>query len=72
MSKPPPPPFDCPVCGVRFPVDATVCPSCGEELLPEPIVEPRPLWQKILIAVAIIIGVQWALILLLFVICLVG
>lgn len=69
---PPPPDDNCPMCGTRFPIDVARCPSCGDIRLSKPFVEPRPLWQKILIAVAILIGVQWALIVLLFAVCVIS
>lgn len=63
-------PKSCPMCGALLSAEGARCPQCGEETAPSIAVEPRPLWQKILIAVAILIGVQWALVVLLFAVCL--
>jgi predicted amidophosphoribosyltransferase len=63
----------CPMCGAAITGPLALrCAACGEELAPVKISEPWPLWKKILVAVGIIIGVQWALIVLLFAICLLG
>lgn len=64
-------PTKCPMCGAILSSPNEPCAACGERLAKEvPIVEPRPLWQKILIVVAILVGVQWALIVLMFAVCL--
>lgn len=66
-------PSHCPMCGAAITIPlALKCAACGEELAPVKISEPWPLWKKILVAIGIIIGVQWALIVLLFAICLLG
>lgn len=59
------------MCGAILSSPDGTCAACGDQhVRDEPTVEPRPLWQKILIVVAILVGVQWALVVLLFAVCL--
>jgi hypothetical protein len=58
------------MCGAR--VTAPVAlhgPASGEDLASRMRDVPRPLWQRMLIAAGILIGVQWALVALLFAMC---